>query len=60
MVVPYTLIVVFPTNHGLLDASLDTGSPKAASLLHRWGQLHVLRTAASVAALGGMLSLLAS
>ena len=59
-VVPFTLIVIFPTNHRLLDEGLEAASSEAAGLLHRWGQLHLLRTAASLAALVGMLWLLAS
>ncbi len=42
--VPYTLVVIFPTNKRLLDARLDPGSPEAAELLHRWGRLHAVRS----------------
>jgi hypothetical protein len=43
--VPYTLIVILPTNTRLLDPHLDPRSPEAAALLQRWGQLHAVRTA---------------
>src|SRR6516225_387068 len=35
-VVPYTLIVIFPTNKELLDPALDSESARAAHLLRRW------------------------
>lgn len=46
--VPFTLVVIMPTNRRLLDASLDTGSAEAVELLRRWGRLHALRTAVGV------------
>ena len=45
--VPFTLIVILPTNKRLLDAGLDRGSPEAAALLARWGWLHVVRSVVS-------------
>jgi len=48
--VPFTLIVIFPTNKQLLNPSLDAQSPKAAKLLHRWNRLHAVRTVLSGAA----------
>ena len=42
--VPFTLIVIFPTNHRLLDPALDRSSPEAHRLLVRWGRLHEVRT----------------
>jgi hypothetical protein len=44
-VVPFTLVVILPTNHRLLDASLDKASQEAEALLTRWGRLHALRPA---------------
>jgi len=44
LVVPFTLIVIFPTNHKLLDPALDKSSPEAHALLVRWGRLHEVRT----------------
>ncbi len=46
-VVPFTLIVIMPTNKRLLDAGLDRGSPEAAALLARWGRLHAVRSVVS-------------
>jgi len=48
-VVPFTLIVIFPTNHKLLDPALDKSSPEALRLLTRWGRLHEVRTLLSLA-----------
>lgn len=45
-VVPFTLIVIFPTNQRLLDPSLDRASIEAGTLLARWGRLHMVRTVA--------------
>jgi Domain of unknown function (DUF1772) len=46
-VVPFTLIVIFPTNARLLDPALDPRSTEASQLLRRWGQLHAVRTVLS-------------
>jgi anthrone oxygenase-like protein len=43
-VVPFTLLVILPTNSALLDPSLDVTSPSAVQLLARWGRLHAVRT----------------
>lgn len=48
--VPFTLLVIFPTNKRLLAPDLDPHSAEAATLLARWGQLHAVRTAAGTAA----------
>jgi hypothetical protein len=56
--VPYTLIVVLPTNKRLLDPALDRDSPEAATLLYRWGILHAMRTVVSVAVFAKFLVLL--
>ena len=50
-VIPFTLIVILPTNKKLLDPSLDRNSELARSLLVRWGRLHAVRTVLSLAAL---------
>ena len=39
--IPFTLIVILPTNKRLLDAGLAPGSPETAALLTRWGRLPV-------------------
>ena len=49
-VIPFTLLVVLPTNKRLLDPALDPHSAEAASLLARWGRLHAVRSVASVVA----------
>ena len=43
-VVPFTLVVIFPTNVAILDPGLDPASTKARDLLLRWGHLHAVRT----------------
>ncbi len=51
-VIPFTLIVIFPTNKRLLDPGLDRGSPLATQLLVRWGRLHAVRSVASTLSFG--------
>ncbi len=48
-VIPFTLIVIVPTNNRLLDPSLDKYSALALQLLHRWAKLHAVRSALSLA-----------
>ena len=50
-VIPYTLIVVFPTNNRLLDPGIDKDPGLARRLLVRWGRLHTARSVMSLAAL---------
>jgi hypothetical protein len=50
-VVPFTLIVILPTNKKLLDPSLDRSSESARQLLVWWAKLHAVRTACSLSAL---------
>jgi uncharacterized membrane protein len=54
-VIPFTLLVIFPTNKRLLDPAFDRGSEEAGALLRRWGHLHCVRTVAGVAAFAVML-----
>ncbi len=49
-VVPFTLIVIMPTNRALLSPDRDLGSPATRDLLVRWGRLHAVRTVLSLAA----------
>lgn len=44
VLVPFTLVVIRPTNKKLLDPGLDPASQKAADLLARWGRLHAVRS----------------
>ena len=48
-VVPFTLIVILPSNKRLLDPSLDKDSELAQQLLQRWATLHAVRSALSLA-----------
>jgi hypothetical protein len=50
-VVPFTLLVIFPTNKRLEDPALDASSETARSLLVRWGHLHTVRSVLSLVAL---------
>ena len=52
VVIPFTLIVIYPTNRQLEDPALDVGSLSSASLLAKWNRLHAVRSGASVVALG--------
>src|SRR5690242_11046381 len=45
-VIPFTLLVILPTNKRLLDRGLDRDSAEAAALLARWARLHAVRSAA--------------
>jgi len=58
-VIPFTLLVILPTNRRLLDVSLDLSSSESVALLTRWGWLHAVRSAASLLAFLTFLSLLA-
>jgi uncharacterized membrane protein len=51
-VIPFTLIVILPTNKRLLDSSLDPSSAEAAALLSSWGRLHAVRTTVGLVAFG--------
>ena len=48
-VVPFTFVIIMPTNHKLLTPSRDLSSAETRELLVRWGQLHAVRTALSIA-----------
>ena len=50
LVVPVTLVVIFPTNKRLLEPGRDVRSTETAGLLDRWASLHAIRTALGVAA----------
>jgi hypothetical protein len=43
-VIPFTLVVILPTNKDLESADLDVSSARAERLLRRWGALHAVRT----------------
>ncbi len=50
-VIPFTLIVILPTNKQLLNPVLDRKSAEAGQLLARWGLLHAVRSVLSGLAL---------
>ena len=49
-VVPWTLIVIMPTNKELLNPTRVATTPDTDVLLRKWGRLHVIRTIASLLA----------
>ena len=49
-VIPYTLLVMEPTNRQLLDPALNRESDMAQRLLQRWGRLHTVRSVLSLLA----------
>lgn len=51
-VIPFTLVIIFPTNKRLLDPELDRHSAEAAALLDHWGTLHAVRSVLSGLAFG--------
>jgi hypothetical protein len=54
-VIPFTLVVILPTNKRLLDPGLNRSSAEAAALLVRWGRLHAVRSGMSALAFGLLL-----
>ena len=46
-VIPFTLIVILPTNKQLLSPALDRRSAETERLLARWGMLHAVRSVLS-------------
>ncbi len=50
-VVPFTLLVIKPTNDQLLLPGRDLASGETRALLEKWGRLHAVRSALSLAAL---------
>jgi Domain of unknown function (DUF1772) len=50
-VIPFTLIVILPTNKRLLSPTLDRRSAETERLLGRWGAMHAMRSVLSGAAL---------
>jgi len=49
--IPFTLIVILPTNRRLLSPTLDRRSAETERLLARWGRLHAVRSVLSGLAL---------
>lgn len=46
-IVPFTLILILPTNKQLLEPSLDPRGASTTDLLTRWGRLHGVRSVLS-------------
>jgi Domain of unknown function (DUF1772) len=57
-VVPFTLIVIMPTNHALLTPARDPAAAETRTLLERWGRLHAVRSVLGLLATGLYLCLL--
>jgi uncharacterized membrane protein len=51
VIVPFTLVVIFPTNRELLAPATARDLERVAVLLGRWNRLHAVRSLLSVAAL---------
>lgn len=51
-VVPFTFIVIMPTNHRLLATDREADSAETRALLKKWGKLHAVRTLLSICASG--------
>jgi|SRR5271157_6010399 len=49
-VVPFTFLVIMPTNHRLLAPGRDLASAETRALLDRWVRLHAVRTTLSLRA----------
>jgi uncharacterized membrane protein len=58
-VIPFTALVILPTNKKLLDPATANDLDLAEKLLTRWGRLHAVRTILSLASLLTFLFLLA-
>lgn len=43
-VIPFTLVIIRPTNTRLLDPARDRQSAETRRLLERWGHLHAVRS----------------
>ena len=50
-VIPFTFIVIMPTNHKLLAPDRDLDSAETRELLVKWGNLHAVRSVLSFFAL---------
>ncbi|CAA9455468.1 MAG: hypothetical protein AVDCRST_MAG37-2909 [uncultured Rubrobacteraceae bacterium] len=50
-VIPFTALVIMPTNKKLLDPAMANDLDQAEKLLTRWGRLHAVRSALSTASL---------
>jgi hypothetical protein len=60
LVVPFTLLVIKPTNDRLFERDRDLSSRETRELLEQWGRLHAVRTVLALVSLGLYLWLLAT
>ena len=58
LVIPFTALVILPTNKKLLDPATANDLDLAEKLLTRWGRLHAVRSVLSSASLLTFLLLL--
>lgn len=49
-VIPFTLVVIMPTNKKLLDPRREPGAAETGRLLDAWARLHAVRTVLGLAA----------
>jgi hypothetical protein len=54
IVVPFTLVVIMPTNRQLLTPGRDLASDETRTLLVRWGRLHAVRSVLALLAMALM------
>jgi hypothetical protein len=59
-VVPFTLVVIMPTNQKLLAPGRDLASSETRALLEKWARLHAVRTVLSLVAAALCVALIAS
>ena len=50
LVIPFTLVVILPTNSKLLEPDRDNSSAETRQLLEAWGRLHAVRSVLSLVA----------
>jgi hypothetical protein len=50
-VVPFTLLIIKPTNQQILAPGRNLASPETRALLERWGKLHAVRSLLSAVAI---------
>lgn len=50
LVIPFTFLAIMPTNHRLQMPGRDLTSRETRALLEKWGKLHAVRSALSLAA----------
>ncbi len=50
LVIPFTFIVIMPTNQRLLEPGRDLTSDETRTLLEKWGRLHAVRSLLSLMA----------